>query len=615
MYPVRLLCAALSAIRDKGDLMVKKNILAVFLVSLFLLNGCGKNEVGKPGRLEGKIRYAALGAKVRGMDPGDIGDVTSSAVASQIYECLYQYHFLKRPYTLIPCLAESMPQVSKDGLTYTIKIRKDVYFSDDPCFAGGKGRQLVADDFVFAWKRIANIKYLSKNWWVFDGKVVGLDEFRDYTKKLKADQPVDYRRDVEGLKTLDPFTLQIKLKKPWPQIVFLLAHLPTAPMAKEAVDFYRDKIINVMVGTGPFRLKSWNRGKRIELEKNPKFRKELYPSEGEAGDREKGLLKDTGKPLPLIDGIVYDIIEEDRPLWLLFMQGKLDASGIPKDFYSQAITNDQKLTPALEAKGIRLNIQKQPDTYWLGFNMDDPVVGKNLPLRRAMSMAWNRQEYIDVFLNGRGISARGMFPPDFTEYDPNLKNSWTEFNLTKARELMKEAERIAGGKITVTLALGGTDTAQRQEGEYFKRSMAKIGIVAKLDYFDWPTFQDKVNKRQVQIFGMGWVADYPDGQTFLQLFYSPFSSPGPNNFNYHNPKFDALYKKIETMNDTPERLKVYREMDKMICDDCPAIFMFHSIGFGPYYKYLENVKPNAFLYGGAKYGNINLTLRKELVGR
>jgi oligopeptide transport system substrate-binding protein len=595
--------------------MMKKNILSVFIVTMCLMGGCGKSEEPKSNRPEAKIRYAALGAMVRGLDPGDIGDTASSAVAAQAYECLYQYHFLKRPYELIPCLAEAMPQISPDGLIYTIKIRRDVYFTDDPCFPGGKGRQLVAGDFIFAWKRIANIKYLSKNWWVFDGKIAGLDEFRDYTKKLKSAKDVDYLRDVEGLKALDKFTLRIKLKKPWPQIVFLLAHLPTAPMAKEAVDFYGDKIINVMVGTGPFRMKSWNRGKRIVFEKNPKFRKELYPSEGQAGDREKGFLKDAGKPLPLIDGIVYDIIEEDQPRWLLFMQGKIDASGIPKDFYSQAVTNDRKLTPALKKKGINLIIQDDPDTFWFGFNMDDPVVGKNRPLRRAMSMAWNRREFIDVFMNGRGVPARGIFPPDFKEYNPDTKNPWTEFNLAGSRELMKEAEKIAGGKVAITLSLGGTDTAQRQEGEYFKRSMAQIGIDVKLDYYDWPTFQDKVNKRQAQVFTMGWVADYPDGQTFLELFYSPFSSPGPNNFNYKDPKFDALYKKIEVMRDTPERLAIYRTMEKMICDDCPAIFLFHSIGFGPYYNYLENVKPNAFIYGGAKYSNMNLKLRKELVGR
>ncbi|MFA5865961.1 MAG: ABC transporter substrate-binding protein [Phycisphaerae bacterium] len=595
--------------------MKKGFIVILCLAPVIIFTGCGRST-DKPLDIPGaKIRYAALGSKVRGLDPGDIGDVTSASVASQSYECLYQYHYLKRPYELIPCLAESMPQVSKDGLTYIIKIRQDAYFFDDPCFSGGKGRQLVANDFIYTWKRIANIKYLSKNWWVFAGKVVGLDEFREYTKTVKSAREVDYSRSVEGLKALDNFTLQIKLGKPWPQITYLLAHLPTAPMAKEAVDYYGDQIINVMVGTGPLMLKKWQRGGKMVFVRNPRFRKELYPSDGEPGDRKAKFLDDAAKPLPLIDGMVFDVIEEDQPRWLLFMQGKIDASGIPKDFYYQAISPNRTLTPFLQKKGIELIIQADPDTYWFGFNMDDPAVGKNRPLRRAMSMAWNRQEYIDVFTNGRGIPAKGIFPPDFKEYDKTLKNPWTEFSMDKAKEQMKDAEKIAGGKITVTLSLPGTDTTVRQMGQYFKRSMTKIGINVKIDYSDWPSFQDKVNKRQAQIFAMGWVADYPDGQTFLQLFYSPNSSPGPNNFNYSNPTFDALYKKVEVMSDTPERLKLYRLMEKMICDDCPAILDLHNVRFVPYYKYLRNYKPNGFAYGTAKYTNIDLKSRKELIGR
>ncbi len=595
---------------------MKRIVLIVLsFLPVLALSGCGKTEGSDTQVPTGKVRYAALGANVRGLDPGDIGDVTSSSVASQGYECLYQYHFLKRPYEIIPCLAESMPQISKDGLTYTIKIRKDVYFFDDPCFPNGKGRQLTVHDFIYAWKRIANIKYLSKNWWIFENRIVGLDEFRNYTKTVKTARDVDYSRPVSGLTALDDFTLQIKLKQPWPQIIYILAHLPTAPMAKEAVDKYGQSIVNVMVGTGPFKLKSWQRGGRMILVRNPTFRKELYPSEGEPGDREKGYLDDAGKPLPLIDGFVYDVVQESQPRWLLFLQGKIDAAGIPKDFFSQAITQDKTLTPFLRKKGIGLIIEQDPDTYWIGFNMEDPVVGKNLALRRAMSMAYNREENIDIFMNGRGIPAKGLFPPMFKEFDKNFTNPWCQYNLEGARKLMKEAEKINGGPITVTLSMPGADTTSRQSGEYFKRSMAKIGVKVKLDYLDWPMFQDKVKTKSVQMFTMGWVADYPDGENFMMLFYSPNESPGPNNFNYKNPKIDELFRKAQVMPDTPERLKLYRQMERIICDDVPAIFEVHSIAYVPYYTYLKNNKPSSFAWGAAKYGNIDLELRKKLVGR
>ncbi len=595
---------------------ISTSIITILTLSTILLSGCGREENTQTTDTgDKKIIHAALGAKVRGLDPGDIGDVTSSVVASHCYETLYQYHFLKRPYTLIPCLAASMPKISPDGLTYTIKIRKDVYFIDDPCFPGGKGRKLTAHDFIFAWKRIANIKYRSKNWWLFDGKIVGLNKFREYTKTCKNQFEVDYSKPVEGLKALDDFTLQIKLTKPCPQFLYILTMIPTAPIPHEAVDYYKDKIINVAIGTGPFMVKKWMRGSKIILVKNPKFRKECYPTEGEPDDREKGLLDDAGKPLPLVDGIVFNIIEEDQPRWLLFMQGKIDSSGIPKEFFHQAITHDGKLTPELARKGIDIIIQKDPSTFWIGFNMEDPIVGKNLPLRRAMSCAWNRDEYIRIFTNNRGIPAKGIFPPVFKEYDPNFKNPWCQFNLNRAKKLMQEAEKIAGGKITLTLTMPSADTTARQMGEYFRRSMARIGVTIHVEYLNWPAFLDKIKNKGAQVFALGWVADYPDGENFLQLFYSKNKSPGPNNFNYQNPEFDRLYEKISTMPDSPQRLKLYRKMERIVCNDCPAIFSMHGVAYIPYYKYLKNIKPNPFLYGSTKYRNIDLKLRKKLVNR
>lgn len=587
------------------------------MACFLLVAGCPRQEEG-PEQAEGglKVRYAASAAKIRGLDPGDIGDVTGARIASQFYETLFQYHYLKRPYQLIPLLADAMPQVSEDGLTYTIKIRQDAYFADDKCFPGGIGRQLTVHDFIFAWKRIANIKYRSKNWWVFDGCIVGLDEFREYTKALERAEDVDYDVGVEGLEALDDYTLRIKLTRPWPQILYLLAHLPSAPMAREAVEHYGDQIMNVAVGTGPFILESWNRGSKLVMVRNPKYRPAYYPCEGELGDEERGFLQDCGKRLPFFDRVEFSIVEEDQPYWLLFMQGKIDAAGIPKDYYNQAISSQRTLTPQLRKKGIKLIVQEDPSTYWIGFNMEDAVVGNNLPLRRAMSCAWNREEYIDVFNNNRGIPAKGIFPPMFKEYDPDFENPWTRYDIARARELMAEAVAINDGNpLEVTLSLPGTDTLFRQMGQYFQRCMEKIGLKVKVDYFDWPTFQDRIKSKSIQMFIMGWVADYPDGESFLQIFYGPNESPGPNNFNYHNRQYDRLYDKIKVMPDSDERIMIYRQMERMICDDCVAILSLHPTMFVPYYGYLKNYKPNVFQYGLARYRDIDLDLRRTLVGR
>jgi oligopeptide transport system substrate-binding protein len=597
--------------------MPKKVILLALLLSACPFPGCGKTErepIDTPGA---KVRYGPLRMKVRGLDPGDIGDTISSQVAGQCYECLYQYHYLKRPYEVIPCLADGLPQVSADGLACTIRLRRDVYFCDDPCFPGGKGRRLVAGDFIYAWKRIANVKYRSKNWWIFDGKIVGLNEFRAYTATFKSAREVDYSRAVPGLAAPDDFTLQIRLKKPWPQIRYLLAHLPTAPMAREAVEYYGDRIPTVTVGTGPFRLKSWRTVTTLILVRNPGFRKEVYPSEGEMGDRERGLLSDAGKPLPLVDAIMYYVIEEDRPYWLSFMEGKVDSIGdrIPNDFYSQAIGPGRDLTPEMRNRGMDLIVVDDPSTYWFGFNMDDPLVGKNLPLRRAMSVGFNREEFNAMINVGRAIPARGIFPPTFREFDPALRNPWGMYDPERARRLVAEAEKIAGGKITVTCSMQGTDTYFRQWGEYFKRSMAKIGVNVNLDFSDWPTFQEKIKTRSVQMFSIGWLADYPDASTFMEIFYGPNGAPGPNDFNYNSREFNELYRKTVDLPDTPQRLEQYRQLERIVCNDCPAVFSFHRVLYIPYYGYLKNYKYNAFVGELAKYQDIDLASRKKLIGR
>lgn len=291
-------------------------LIILFTAALLVIGGCDGSPSGRDANEA--VIYAIMPTKIQGFDPGYTSGIYSAEVASEVFECLYQYHYLKRPYEVIPQLAEGMPQVSEDRLTYAIKIKKGVYFADDKCFAGGKGRELKASDFVFAWKRVANIKYLSPNWWVFDDKIVGLDEFREYTKDFKSQFDVDYSRVVEGLQTPDDYTLVIKLKKAWPQIIYILAFPPTAPIAREAVDFYGKNVINHPVGTGPFKLKTWNKGSYIELVRNPNFREEFYPSEGEENEAEKQLLADAGKRLPLADKIVWMIMEEEQPHTFIF---------------------------------------------------------------------------------------------------------------------------------------------------------------------------------------------------------------------------------------------------------------------------------------------------------
>ena len=573
----------------------------VSAMALLVVAGCDRSPL--EGDSNEAVIFAVMPTKIQGFDPGYTSGIYATEVASNVFECLYQYHYLKRPYEIIPQLAEGMPQVSEDRLTYTIKIKKGVYFADDVCFEDGKGKELKASDFVFAWKRIANIKYLSPNWWIFDDKIIGLDEFREYTKSCKSQFDVDYTLAVEGLTTTDDYTLVIKLKKPWPQIIYILAFPPTTPMVKEAVDYYGKNIINHAVGTGPFKLKTWHRGSYIELVRNPNYRGEFYPSQGEEGDFERGLLNDAGKCLPLVDRIVWLVIEEEQPRWLQFMRGKIDVSVIPKDNFGQAIGASRELTEDMKRRNIHLVKIYDPDTFFIGFNMEDPVLGKNKPLREAISYAYNRAGETELFWNSVWEVAYGFIPPTFKSYNPEIKKIGQKYDPEKAKQLLKEAEKIHGGKLPqLTLSIGSTDTQRRQLGQYYQRCLKEVGLDIELEFMDWPIFMEKLNTKSCQMFSVGWMADYPDTETFLQIFYSKNAAPGPNHYNYSSERFDEIYEKVVVMPDGPERTELYREAERIVVEDCPTVFTLHRVRYILRHDWLGNHKPNdIFMYGMWKY--------------
>lgn len=589
----------------------------LFITAVLSLAGCGgTSSEQEPNEM---VLQHALYTKITTLDPGNTRDVYSNIILSQTCETLYQYHFLKRPYEIVPLLAENMPQISDDKLTYMIRIKKGVYFQDDECFPGGKGRELKAEDFIFAMKRIANIKYLSQNWSLFNDKIVGLDEFRAYTKNCKSEADVDYSREVEGLKVIDDYTLMIKLKRPWPQLVSTaLADTTTAPIAKEAVDYYGKDIISHPVGTGPFMLKQWRRGSYIELVRNPNFRGETYPTEGEPGDAEAGYLDDAGKIMPFADRVVWTIIEEHQPGWFLFLQGKLDGSVIPKDNYNEVFTETGDMTSKIKQLNIHLKTFVDPSTFWLGFNMLEPVLGNNKPLRLAISRAINREKFIELFFNGRHMVAHGFVAPLMDSYDPTIKaNGYARYDPNEARQLLTEAKRVNGGELPeLKLTMPGTDTFSRQLGQFLKRHINNIGIEVDVDFMDWPTFQEKVNTRSAQMFCYGVTASIPDAEDFLGLFYSKNWAPGSNKFNYYNGEYDKLYEKVSVMFDSPERCELYRKMELIVLEDCPAAFLNHRVAYVLHHDWYKNYKPHAFAYGLSKYRRIDMKKRagyKELL--
>lgn len=545
-----------------------------------------------------KAVHLSLPVRIKGLDPIQANDVYTGIQISYAFESLLEYHYLKRPYTLQPKLAVAMPEVGKDKLTYTFKIKKGVLFHDDPCFPGGKGRELVAEDFVYSWKRLADPKNTASGWFFLDGKVAGLNEWRTSANKSGK---ADYAAAVAGLRALDSHTFQVKLTKPSAVFLYALATVPTAAVPREAIAKYGDDFGQHPVGTGPYVLKENVPGSKLVWEKNPTFREEHYPSEGTAGDKEAGLLEDAGKRLPLNERIVTHINEESLPLWLSFLAGQLDLSAVPKESFQQAIPGGAELSKELQDKKIRLLDFPQIDLTRVSFNMKDPVVGKNKLLRQALSLAFDTGPMIVTFYNSLAIPAQSPIAPGLAGYDAAYKNPWRQTNLARAKELLAKAGYPGGKGLAPLDYVSVAGAGSRQVTEYIERQFASIGVKLNVQSFAWPEYVSRIKKSQGQVWSYGWQAFYPDADIFLQLFYGKNVSPGSNDMNYVNPKFDALYEKAQSLLEEKERLPLYRQMAALVVDDVPCVFGVHRTDKLLAQPWLRNVKLHNFAPDQAKY--------------
>jgi len=591
--------------------------IPLLLLSVFfalLGSGCG----GAPrvaDRASESVRYGVT-ANIRGFDPVKAGDVDSAVAISRIYEGLLQYSYLARPYRVEPNLAEALPDISPDGLVYTFKIRKGIYYQDDACFPGGKGRELEAADFVYSIKRLVDAKNSSTGSWTVNDKIAGLAAF---VEASRSDVPTDYSMKIEGLDAPDRYTFRIKLVEPYPQLLWVLTMQYAFAVPREAVEYYGDKFIYHPVGTGPYVLSKWRRNYSVEYVRNQKWKEtgriEKYPSDCEPSDREQGLLDDAGKHLPFIDRLVDYVVTDASTQWLMFVRGDIESSGISRDNWQAVLTEQFGLSSGLSRMKIRLFTAPTLDVYYLGFNMDDPVVGTNKKLRQALSCAFNTEDWVK-FYNQRIVRARGPIPPGVAGYGDSA--SPYPFDLEKAARLLDEAgypggvDKVTGKRLQLTIDVGSASSPEfRASQELIAGFLGKIGVTIKTQYNNWPTFLAKMERRQCQMYSLGWVADYPDAQNFLQLFYGPNSSPNPNHSNYVNPEFDRLYDEVKSMVDCPERTALYRKMADMVIEDCPWIFMHHPTSYGLHHSWVGNYKPHDFPYGMEKYRKVNAQLRTE----
>jgi ABC-type transport system substrate-binding protein len=559
----------------------------------------------------GNVYRGVLPDNIKGFDPAQVSDLYSYICQKQIFEGLYQYQYLSRPYDVEPCLAESLPRVSSDGLAYTLTLKKGVCFTDDPCFPNGKGREITASDFIYSVKRIADVRTKSTGWWLFDGKITGLDEFRDSSRSWKTDTKADYLAPLEGLVAPDRYLVIITLKKPCPYFKYILSMTYAVFICREAVEYYGEEFLNHPVGTGPYVLKEWRRGQRLVFERNPKYRHGFYPAAGEAEDRRGGLLADSGRPLPFIDRLEYYVFLEDQPMLLNFLRGHLDVSGIPKDNYNQIITAGKKLRDKFDGQGIVFDRSGSLDLTYITFNFTDPVLGKQKKLRQAMSLAVNRSRIIELFYNGRAIPAQSPLPPGLFGYEAAYQGPYQAYDTVRAQQLLAEAGFPLGKGVPEFEYLVPGSTTSRQMGELFVSEMAVLGIRIKINSVTWPEFLRCLKEKKFQIAGSAWNGDYPDPENFFMLLYGPNEAPGENAANYHNPEYDSLYRIISVRPDGLDRLNAIKRMKDIVAEDCPWILETHRVIEGLRYRWLKNFKYSSVSPGDLKYYKIDMDIKHK----
>lgn len=555
-------------------------VLRVILLMAALWAGFGAME----GRGAERVVYSVT-ARLKSMDPIASGDLATVAATGRVFESLYEYAPGGPPYVLRPLIARAMPEWSPDGLTCTIRLRRGVHFQDSACFAatGGRGREVTARDVIYSFLRLADAKNRSPGYWILQHRVEGLDAFREASTTA---EPTDYDRAVPGLAAPDDFTVQIRLTRPCPQLVHLLAMHYASIVPREAVVFSGAAFDAHPVGTGPFVLKSWRRNYRMEYERNPSYW---------VGGRIP-LPGDSGEPVsPQVDRLIQYVVADTGTQWQMFLQGRLSYIPVTRDAWDAVFDVSGTLKPELKRRSIRALCKSAMDTAYIGFNMEDPVVGANAKLRRAMAMAFDRESW-SRFYQGLAVPARTVMPPG-TEGIP-AGSFVPAYDVSGARALLAEAgypggmDPATGRRLRLTLELGDAENQDlRQSTDLFVQDMARIGIELVPSYNSRPAFFDKLAKKQAQLFRLNWVADYPDAENYLQPFYGPNASPGSNRVNFKNTEYDRLYEEMSSLAPSPQRDRLIRQMCSLLGDALPWIPTHHSLNVLLVSPGLSNYEP------------------------
>jgi oligopeptide transport system substrate-binding protein len=539
-----------------------------------------------------------------GFDPQATSDLYSDHVQRAIFETLYGFDYLARPYKRVPRTAVALPQVDDGGRTWTMRVRAGIHFADDPAFKGVK-RELAAADYLYAWKRLLDPRIRSPFSWYVQGKIVGADAVVDAAKKSGR---FDYDAPIEGLAALDRYTIRVKLKEPDYILFGYLCSSPMAAVAREVVERYGDTngwTMDHPVGTGPFTLKSWRRGQQIVLEANANFRDERFPEPADAGDRTQFAAL-VGKRLPLVDRVDIAIMEESNPRLLAFDSNALDYVNLPAELTDHALDAANHLKPGYAARGVTLERLTQPAVQYAYFNMEDRVVGgytnDKVALRRAIVMAFNTPELISVVYQGQALPATQPIPPNVPGHDETL-NVAAPYDPPAARALLDKfgyVDRNGDGfrdlpdGTPLKLVMASTPTTRDREiDEIWQRNLKAVGIRVEFMKQKWPDLLKMGKAGQLQFWRVGWINAYAEGDAFVQLLYG--GNIGQTNYSrFDLPEYNALYRQSRMLPDGAERNRLYRKMSELVAAYNPWALHVYTVEDTLVQPWVRGYRKNAY---------------------
>ncbi|MFZ2301953.1 MAG: ABC transporter substrate-binding protein [Gallionella sp.] len=663
------------------------------------------------------ILYTAFTERPKHLDPAQAYSENEYEFLAQIYAPPLQYHYLKRPYELIPLAAAQMPTVryldkkrrplpdnapaEKIAFSvYEIRIKPGMRYQPHPAFARqytqmapgdlrgihalgdfqhSGTRAVTAADYVYQIKRLAHPQLHLPIFGVMSEYIVGLKDYAatlQQALKKAPDAFLDLNAyPLQGVQAVDEHTYRIEVHGKYPQFAYWLAMPFFAPMPHEAERFYaqpgmRERNLTLdwwPVGSGPYYLSENNPNQRMVLSRNPYYDSERYPAEGEASDAQAGLLADAGKPLPLIDKVIFSMEKETIPYWSKFLQGYYDASGISSDSFDQAVQvnvgGETTVTEEMKAQGIMLSTAVSTSTMYTGFNWLDPVVGgvcadstsapppspdgrgskrsdsscdadRSRKLRQAIAITVDFEEFVSIFANGRGIAAQSPIPPGIFGYREGeagvnrIVYDWVggapkRKPIEEAKKLLAEAgypngvDAQTGQPLVINLDTTSAGVGNKARLDWLRKQFDKINVQLVVRSTDYNRFQDKIRKGDTQMFYFGWNADYPDPENFLFLLHgaqAKVGKGGENAANYSNPEYDRLFEQMKNMENSPARQVIIDRMLEILRRDSPWLWGFHPKSYVLQHGWLHNVKPNVMANNKLKYWRVEAAQRDRLRG-